>query len=388
MATTQHQPDDDRIYHKEVMSLAGCYSDMVLVAPRARDGFVSCVPFQPLRKRKGMLGRATAVLDVLRYVHKTKPDVCHFHEFEILPAVPFMKWICRTRWVYDVHEFYPETALAADFFPRPLNRVFAALVRLLEYWAARRCDFVFPAVEPLTARFNASGSRAITIFNYPKTEYFGIDSNDHRTVAQQYRDRRVILYQGTVSKSRGIFEALRAIRIIKNAFPDALLSVLGFMTESLRVELERFVTDAGLRGHVLLLPAVEHRKVYAYISLAKIGLVPILPIGQYPQALSNKQFEYWGCGVPVLASDLPAIASYVLESGGGRLYEARSPEALARTAIEMLQDEPGLRRMGELGRRAVMEKWNWKCMEERLVKAYGELDSILRPQNDSAKSNQ
>jgi hypothetical protein len=42
----------------------------------------------------------------------------------------------------------------------------------------------------------------------------------------------------------------------------------------------------------------------------------------------------------------------------------------------MLADEAGLRRMGENGRRAVEEKWNWGRMEERLFAVYDELDVL------------
>ena len=62
----------------------------------------------------------------------------------------------------------------------------------------------------------------------------------------------------------------------------------------------------------------------------------------------------------------------------GLLYDSTSPDALAAGVLRMLSDKDGLRRMGENGRRAVQEKWNWDKMEARLFEVYDELDAQIR----------
>ena len=65
------------------------------------------------------------------------------------------------------------------------------------------------------------------------------------------------------------------------------------------------------------------------------------------------------------------------QSTASLLYDSTSPDALA-AGVLMLSDKDDPRRMGENGRRAAREKWNWDKMEERLLAAYGELDAQIR----------
>jgi glycosyltransferase involved in cell wall biosynthesis len=86
--------------------------------------------------------------------------------------------------------------------------------------------------------------------------------------------------------------------------------------------------------------------------------------------LPNKLFEAMMCGIPILTNIAHDVVS---ETECGLIVEYGNVEQIKK-AIVTLQDNPALRkRLGENGRKAFLEKYNWDVMEQRLYKAYESL---------------
>ena len=378
VVTTRHRPMDDRIYFKEILSLKDRYPTIILIAPvDDADQLPGDIGFIPLKRRHG-LGRLVSVLEAVRIITKIAPDICHFHDYDLLAAVPLLRMFRRSKLIYDVHEIYHQYAAQLSALPKWVRTVLAQFICFFEEFLAKRCDQLFTAVEPLTLRFVRHNIRATTIFNYPRLEI--IESLEPRSIniARRYAENRVIIYQGTMSRDRGLFHTIQATARIKDSIPSIKLILLGAMDASLRKEAEQQIEAFDVRKHVDIISMVPHQEVFDYIRIAKIGLIPFLPVGQFLQAIPVKLFEYMACGAPVLGADLPPVAYYLKESGCGRTYDSRSVDALAQGVVDMLADEQTLRHMGAGGARAVREHWSWRRMEEVLLEAYGRLEKDVQ----------
>ena len=88
----------------------------------------------------------------------------------------------------------------------------------------------------------------------------------------------------------------------------------------------------------------------------------------------QKLWEAMAAGVPVVASDLPAMAPIVSGVGFGVLCDPSSPASIA-AAIRQLLDEgdAGLRARGLLGWQAAQETYNWENQFEVLDSVYTRL---------------
>jgi glycosyltransferase involved in cell wall biosynthesis len=90
--------------------------------------------------------------------------------------------------------------------------------------------------------------------------------------------------------------------------------------------------------------------------------------------LPNKLFDYMLVGLPVIASNFPLYREVVEPDRCGLIVDPSKPEEIAR-AMEYLIDHPDeAREMGERGRKAVLEKYNWDKESERLLQIY---DAVL-----------
>jgi glycosyltransferase involved in cell wall biosynthesis len=126
----------------------------------------------------------------------------------------------------------------------------------------------------------------------------------------------------------------------------------------------------GLQDNIEIVGWVPHHEIVNYISVSKLGLVPLLPTRKFLKNIPIKQFEYMACGIPVLGANLPPIASYINACGCGRTFDSTNFEAFASAIMDMLQNESEWQCMSEAGKKAIREMWNWDRMEERLFDVY------------------
>ena len=86
--------------------------------------------------------------------------------------------------------------------------------------------------------------------------------------------------------------------------------------------------------------------------------------------LPNKLFEAMMCGVPIITNIATEIVN---ETKCGVIVEYDNVEQI-RQAILALRDNVELRkRLGNNGRKAFLQKYNWTVMERRLFDIYSEL---------------
>jgi glycosyltransferase involved in cell wall biosynthesis len=84
-------------------------------------------------------------------------------------------------------------------------------------------------------------------------------------------------------------------------------------------------------------------------------------------------FEYWACGLPVIASDLPPIRRFVSDGENGLLFDPSSPQGLAR-AIQRLIERPNeAEAMGHNGQQQFYKHWNNDYQVNRLIHFYEQI---------------
>jgi glycosyltransferase involved in cell wall biosynthesis len=364
--TTVHLPFDTRIFEKECRALVQAGYRVSLVAPHTTQEVVDGVEVIPIPRFKRRLARITRVTWAMAALYQTArrlhADVYHFHDPELMPVGILLKKRTHAAVIYDVHENYPTNLRAKEWLAGPLRRIAPWTAERLENITAIVVDGIVAATDHIAKRFPADKTRVVK--NYPLLTAMWSSGGAQRL----YDGNHALVYTGGLTDHRGISQIVQALGHVRNS--QARLLLLGG-----HVHRETAQTVQSLPGwqRVDYQGQVAYRTMYEYLGAAAVGLVCNQPVYDYDQALPNKLFEYMSAGLPVIASNFPDWVEIVAGNECGVTVDPTSPEEIAE-AIDYLLDHSDIRRrMGENGRHAISEKYNWERESLNLLDLYREV---------------
>jgi len=180
-------------------------------------------------------------------------------------------------------------------------------------------------------------------------------------------DRDVVLYHGGLFPDRGIEQLIAAIADV----PTAELVLMGY--GALEADLPRLIAASPAAGRIHVMRAVPPEQLHDWVAAADIAAMPIQASTlNHRLTTPNKLFEAMAAGVPVVASDLPGMATIVQATRCGTLCDPADPASIARAIRAILEAPPGERLAYALrGRQAAEETYSWEAQADILLAEYG-----------------
>lgn len=376
IVTTRHCAQDDRIYYKQALSLAK-RMDVVIIAPD--DGEIldwkHGVSFNPIPRRRSIFGRLLSIFEAMREIRRTNPDFCHLHDLDLVFVIPFIRILTRAKIIYDSHEVFTRDEIILNYRGKFLGNLLGRTAEKIENCFTSYCHYLITAVDPKDHAFQYVKTPIITVFNYPPLSLFKVDINHVIKKQAIYSMRLPIIYQGTMAVDRGLLIMLEAVAIAKRVEPRLLLRLVGVQNGNVKELLLKKLSELDITDNVEISGWQPHHEIALAMHTSLIGIVPLLPNPKFERSLPIKLLEYMACGLPVIASRLKIVSSYINECNCGILYEATNSKALAEATLELLSDPTRRIQMGENGKHAIEERWNWDKMEETLYSVYKYLGS-------------
>jgi glycosyltransferase involved in cell wall biosynthesis len=115
---------------------------------------------------------------------------------------------------------------------------------------------------------------------------------------------------------------------------------------------------------------LTHDDAVAVMRDSRCGVVVDHPISNYLDSYSTKMFEYMACGIPVVASNFPLWTRLVGDADCGITVDPLDPTAPAAAVRRLLDDPEEAARLGENGRRAILDRFNWEHEFAKLAALY------------------
>ena len=372
--TTVHPPFDTRIFHKEAKTLVRAGYEVVLIAQHESNEVVDGVKIVALPRPRNRFTRIFGLTwRAFRLALRERADVYHFHDPELLPIGVLLNIFTRAKVIYDVHENVPKQILNKSWLPMWSRKPLGVAYKFVERICLPFVDAIVIAEDSYIDNYR-DRRNVVAIRNYPIIAHLASGGrNTGWSEGLQHGIR--LTYVGGVSKLRGALELIEAAKILKTkGYKDITLSIIGPLTPpQFRDELALLLRQYGLERSVQIPGPIPYREVFDVLMQSHIGLAVLHPDPNYVDSLPTKLFEYMAAGLPVVASNFPLWKEIVEGNRCGITVNPLDPKEIAQ-AIEYLLTHPEeARQMGENGRRAVEEKYNWDREGQKLLKLYEEL---------------
>lgn len=361
--TSAHGAEDMRIFHKECVSLAKAGYETYLVqrGESYEKNGVHLVGFGGVTG-----GRLKRMTQVARRAYETAlsvdADIYHLHDPELLPYGLKLKKRGK-KVIFDSHEFYRIQMRDKPYLPGWASRLAAWCYTRLEDYALHRIDgLVSPSEMGGKNPFAGKCARVALVNNTPRLE----ELYNRYDLSIPKRERSVV-YMGGLTYNRGITHLIKAA-----AKADCTVYLGGgFAPASYQGELEALPEYC----HVRYLGQLSRPQVLEVLQNCQIGMATLLNVNQYNKFdnLATKVYEYMSLSLPVILSDTPYNRKVVEHYRFGVCVNPENVDEIA-AAIRYLLDHPEeARQMGENGRRAVKEEFNWDVEEKKLLALYEEI---------------
>lgn len=359
--TSAHPRYDIRIFFKECLSLLSGANEVSLVVADGCGGEIfNGVQIFDVGCSKGRLNRMFHIprLVFLKAV-ELDADIYHLHDPELLPIGVKLKKLGK-KVLFDSHEDVPKQILGKHYLHPLLRKFISKSYAFYENYACSRFDGIVAATPYIRDKFKLVNPKTIDVNNFPILSEF-------KSVKGAEKSLNEICYVGTIAQVRGVLELVAAMNLTNS---EVRLNMVGAFAEE-KIQ-ERVSVQPGWKK-VNYLGVQDRQGVGEVLGRSIAGLVNLHPLINYLDALPIKMFEYMSAGIPVIASDFPLWRDILKDNKCGVCVNPLDPQDIANAINYLVSHPEEARIMGENGRRAILEKFNWSIEEKKLIQFYEEV---------------
>jgi glycogen synthase len=172
----------------------------------------------------------------------------------------------------------------------------------------------------------------------------------------------VIAFQGRLVSTKGASLLLEAVQILRTEMHSFNVLIVGDGPE--RAALQKRVEETRLADQVQLLGSLPPAELEAVLSGADVVVVPSLGGEVFGLVVAENMLR----GIPVVASDLGALAEVV--GNTGFTFRTGSAAELAQQLAKLLMNRDLRRRLGNLARQRVLHEYSRSSMIEGHARIY------------------
>jgi glycosyltransferase involved in cell wall biosynthesis len=193
----------------------------------------------------------------------------------------------------------------------------------------------------------------------------GVDVKKFSGTARTVRPRRRIVYVGNLFEHKGVYTLAQALAHLPSAYT---LEIVGGSPE-LQPRFATFLQERGLFSRVTCVGPIPHRAVVTHLQNADVAVVPNSARSDLSARLTSplKLFEYMAAGVPVVASDVPALREVLTHDRNAWLVTPDDSVQLAVAIRTVCEDEALARRLVETAWSDVAG-YTWEARAARVLR--------------------
>lgn len=368
--TSAHGHTDTRIFLKECRSLFEAGYDVSLIVQHDKDEIIDGVKILGVPKAKDRMERMLQTTkEVYKRALECDADIYHFHDPELLPYGLKLKKLGK-KVIFDSHEDTSEQIKSKGWIPLVIRNLISKTYLFYQSRILRKLDAVISVTPHVCEKLKGQNEKTILITNYPLV----YDEAESLKTQSEDSEDFLLCFAGGVSSQWSHDYIVKALDLV----PNVKYIVFGKASPTY---IKQLATIKGFEK-VDYCGVIAHDQVAHELKKTDVGMA----LCQYNENMGGKRgslgntklFEYMLAGIPVICTDFEEWKKIIRTNNCGLYVNPSDVKAIAE-AIIYLRDNPTVaNEMGERGRKAVLNTYNWKYEEAKLLSLYSELVDISK----------
>ncbi len=304
------------------------------------------------------------------------PDIIHIHEENILHIGVLAKLLSGKPLVYDAHEDYVRYIIGRMNIDlkenRSLRKVLHYKIQILRrsfteaFFIKHFVDHVITVNSFLENKYSKWAPTSIVMNSRSINDLPKSSSNDILDQFDIAKEQFKVIFVTKYYNNWGFETVFEASKLLPEGYQIIVVCPL-------RDELKSLIKEYEPMPNVIFTDAVSKEGVMELIANSDVGIIPLPYDPNTFISTPNKIFEYMLGGIPIISSNFPEIEKIIKNDNCGLLIKPEDPEELAKAIIYLKNNEEKRINMGNNGKKANREKYNWEIQERRLLGVYDKL---------------
>jgi len=306
------------------------------------------------------------------------PDILHVHDFHTVPTI--LNFVNnRIPVIADLHENMPAAWRSYRSNYYFLKKVIHSMVynyyiwRFFEKKYLSQCGAILvtvPEAKEILIELGVIEKKIFVVSNTEDETTFSTSQFDtDNEIIDKYNNNLVALYVGGLGPHRGLETTIKSVPLIMNQIKNFKLLIVGAKEFEI-LEINNLIASLKIESFVDIIKWVPFSKVFSYIKLSKVCLVPHNDFEHTQTTIPHKLFQYMIMGKPVLVSDCKPLKRVVNDTGAGLVFKANDSMDLSKKMIELFSNSEKTKLMSKNGLAATSNKYSWKNDKKVMLDIY------------------
>lgn len=313
--------------------------------------------------------------EIVKFIQDEKIDVIHVADMYMARSGYLAKTKTNVQLVLDLKENYPAAVVNYEWTKHFLKRIAAKPLKWkkLEKEYLGYADYIVTMCDVLKEKlldryYSLKPENMFVYMNVPDTDFLLAQTVEGNKVAKD--GSFLVVYFGGVAIRRGIITAIEAVHALRMKGENVKLLLLGPIDTPEIPMFNKYLHNPDFKDSIIYIPWIELSELPEYISVADVGISPIVKSEQHDTTIANKMFQYSLFGKPIIVSNCEPQIRIIEQDKSGLVHLSENADDLAAKILFLKQNPVVAKQMGENGRIAVMEKYNLNVASKELIDLY------------------
>jgi glycosyltransferase involved in cell wall biosynthesis len=293
-------------------------------------------------------------------------EVLHVHDLPLVGVGGRLKKEFRLKLVADLHENWPAFLDISEHTRTVVGRLLSPIFlwRKYEKKILHKVDAIIVVVQEAKDRLVELDLDPGKIKVVSNTINLAEVNLSPVVVTRQHQ---ILYYAGGINYHRGLQHVIQAMHKSNNS--RLVFWILG--EGSYKNRLMALTRQLSLTDRVIFYGYQPFTRVMEMLSESDFALIPHIKTEHTDSTIPHKLFQYMYAQKPVIASNCLPIERILLETGAGLVFPSGNLDFLSDLFIHL--EKLHYSDMAEKGRKAVLDKYNWKNDADALLQLYDNL---------------